>query len=370
MPTKNSISYCDIMLIAGTRPELIKLSELNKQLNFCKTVYVYTGQHFSKNMKDVFFDELESQSDVDLECNTSDVEVIKEKMVKLIVKLKPTIVIVYGDTNSTLAGALAGKDTKTKVIHLESGLRSFDSRMPEERNRILVDKISDYLLCPTAVSKEFLRLEGITKNVFVTGNLIVDVSKKISNHKYPKNFKIDEEYILLTLHRAENADDKFSLKILVKKLNELSKYNIIFPIHPRTKENLKVNNIKIPKNVKIIDPLGYIEFISLLKQAKLILTDSGGIQEEAIILKKPCITLRNTTERWETILRGGNQLFPLMQNNQSLAKVVDEMIRSKIKNQPYGKTVTRRTINVIKKILKECKTEQETKKPIKIPYQR
>jgi len=343
------------MMIAGTRPEVIKLSELEKKINFCESVYVYTGQHFSKNMKDIFFDGLGSKADIDLACNTSDVEVIRKKLVKLILKLKPLIILVYGDTNSTLAGALAGRDTKTKVVHIEAGLRSFDLRMPEEQNRIKVDHISDYLLCPTSLSREFLRFEGIKKHVYVTGNLIVDVSKKFSKINLHEDHNLDKESILLTLHRAENVDDKKSLKILVEKLSELSMYKIIFPIHPRTRKNLKTNNIKIPKNVTIIDPLGYIEFLSLLKQVKLVLTDSGGIQEEAIILNKPCVTLRYTTERWETVLIGGNRLYPLLQNTQSLVSVVEEMIGGKIKNQPYGEFVTRKTVNVIKKIFLDCK---------------
>jgi UDP-N-acetylglucosamine 2-epimerase len=267
---------------------------------------------------------------------------------------------VYGDTNSTLAGALAGRDTKTKIIHLEAGLRSFDLRMPEERNRMMVDKISDYLFCPSTLSREFLRLEGIKNNVFVTGNLIVDVSKKISKVKLRNNRESYKNYILLTLHRAENVDDKDSLKIIMEKLKDVSKYKIIFPVHPRTKKNIKINNIKIPKNVKIIDPLSYIEFLSLLKQAKLILTDSGGIQEEAIILKKPCITLRYTTERWETILVGGNRLFPIISNNHGFAKIVEEMMANKIINQPYGENVTKKTVNKIKKIFNDCKNKKST----------
>lgn len=346
---------CDIMMIAGTRPEVIKLSELNKKLNFCKSVYVYTGQHFSKNMKDIFLEELDSEPDIDLGCNTSNVEIIRKKLVKLILEIKPLILLVYGDTNSTLAGALAAKDTNTELIHIEAGLRSFDLRMPEERNRIKVDQISDYLLCPTTLSREYLRFEGIKKNVFVTGNLIVDVSKKFLNSKLPKDYQFLEEFILLTLHRAENVDDPKSLKILVEKLKEISNHKIIFPIHPRTMKNLKANNIKIPKNVTIIDPVGYVEFLSLINHSKLVLTDSGGVQEESIILGKPCITLRYTTERWETNLMGGNRLFPLLENSENFGIVVEEMLRVKIQNHPYGKFVTRKTVNVIKKILTQCK---------------
>jgi UDP-N-acetylglucosamine 2-epimerase len=162
----------------------------------------------------------------------------------------------------------------------------------------------------------------------------VDVCKKFSKLKLHTKNKRESKYILLTLHRAENADDKDSLRILVNKLKEISNHKIIFPIHPRTKKNLKKHHIKIPKNVKTIDPVGYLEFLRLLRESKLVLTDSGGLQEEAIIFKIPCITLRYTTERWETILCGGNRLYPLLQNNQSFSVVINKMLKAKIKNQP------------------------------------
>jgi UDP-N-acetylglucosamine 2-epimerase len=161
----------------------------------------------------------------------------------------------------------------------------------------------------------------------------------------------NEEFILLTLHRAENVDDVVSLKILAAKLQEISHYKIIFPIHPRTKKNLEFNKIKLPQNVITINPAGYLDFLALLKKTKLVLTDSGGVQEEAIILGKPCITLRNTTERSESILMGANRLYPLMQNNENFGSVVEEMLNAKIHNQPYGESVTTKTVNLIEKIL-------------------
>jgi UDP-N-acetylglucosamine 2-epimerase len=308
-------------------------------------------------MKDIFFDELDSISDVDLCCNTSDIEIIKFKIIDLIYKIKPSLMIVYGDTNSSLAGALAATETKTKLIHIEAGLRSFDMRMPEERNRIKIDRLADYLFCPTTLSREYLRFEGIQENVFVTGNLIVDVCQKFARLDLKARNNFDEDFILLTLHRAENVDDVNALKILAIRLKEISHHKIVFPIHPRTKKNLEVNKIELPQNVMTIDPVGYLDFLSLLKKTKLVLTDSGGVQEEAIILGKPCITLRHTTERSESILMGSNRLYPLMQNNENFTSVVEEMLNTEIYSQPYGDSVTVKVVNIIEKILVQPSTK-------------
>lgn len=346
-----SSKKCDILTLAGTRPEVIKLSELVRQFNCGKHVYAYTGQHYSENMKDIFFDELDSKADIDLRCNTSEIGIIQDRVTELISAIKPSLLIVYGDTNSSLAGALAARDTKTKLVHIEAGLRSFDMRMPEERNRIKIDQLSDYLFCPTTLSREYLHFEGIDKNVFVTGNLIVDVCQKFASLSSRISDDFNEGFLLLTLHRAENVDDINSLKILAGKLNEISHHKIVFPIHPRTKKNLIVNNIRLPENVMTIDPVGYLDFLALLKRARLVLTDSGGVQEEAVILKKPCITLRHTTERWETVLMGANRLYPLLQNNENFASAVEEMMSIKIQNHPYGESVTAKTLSTLNEIL-------------------
>lgn len=347
--------HCDLMTIAGTRPEVIKLSEFVKNFADRKHVYVYTGQHFSANLSDIFFSELGSTSDINIDCRSSDVSEMTARLGRLFKELKPLLVVVYGDTNSTLAGALAAKDNRIPIAHIEAGLRSFDLRMPEERNRIKVDRISDYLLCPTSLSTEFLKLEGILHGVEVTGNLIVDVCKKFSNRHCNPSIDLPvnvDDFILLTLHRAETVDDRATLGLV---LNELSKVenDIVFPIHPRTRKNLALFDIALPKNVWPIEPQGYLNFLSLLTRCKLIMTDSGGVQEEASILGKPCVTLRHTTERWETILTGANRLFPLIHGDQqeSLKPVIEEMISRKISQHPYGENVTDRTVESIKKIL-------------------
>lgn len=348
-----SSKICEILTLAGTRPEVIKLSEFVRQFDYDGHVYAYTGQHYSENMKDIFFNELDSKADLDLKCNTSDVEILREKIAELISLLRPSLVIVYGDTNSSLAGALAARDAKTRLLHIEAGLRSFDMRMPEEKNRIKIDQLSNYLFCPTTLSREYLQFEGIKENVFVTGNLIVDVCKKFADIDLKERTDLPEDFLLLTVHRAENVDDLGSLKILIAKLKEISYHKIIFPIHPRTRKNLLENNISLPENVTTIDPVGYLDFLSLLKKSKLVLTDSGGVQEEAAILKKPCITLRHTTERWETVLMRSNRLYPLFQNNENFASAVEDMLNIKIQNHPYGESVTAKTISTIKEILLE-----------------
>ena len=342
----------DIVTIAGNRPEIIKLSELVKALSHnYNNAFVYSGQHYSSNMKDVFLDELDVKFDYDLRANTSVVGILRYNIRRLLKDIQPSYVIVYGDTNTTLAGALAAIDEKCKLIHIEAGLRSFDMKMSEERNRIRIDALSDYLFAPTELAKTFLGYENIKDNVYVTGNLIVDVCRKSSLYtKFKYQESLPNKFLLLTLHRAENVDDPSTLSALKKYLSEV-KYNIIFPIHPRTRNNLIEYNIHLPNNVILVEPVAYLEFLYLLKNCMLVLTDSGGVQEEALILEKPCITLRNSTERWETLLLRANRLFPLSGNYNgeyfSLSNVIEEILKSRIigGNNPYGENVT---VNMVK----------------------
>jgi UDP-N-acetylglucosamine 2-epimerase (non-hydrolysing) len=356
LPGNNKL---EIVTIAGNRPEIIKLAELVKLLE-CNysNAFVYTGQHFSHNMKDVFFEELEVKFDYDLESNTSDVSVLRENIRELLEKTRPSYVIVYGDTNSTLAGALAAKDVNCKLFHIEAGLRCFDLSKPEERNRIHVDSISDYYLPPTELSKLFLKYENVPDDqIFVTGNLIVDVCKKyyqaIEGKTKAMQHKFPIDYILLTLHRPALVDDPRMLRILSQFLSRVN-YKIIFPVHPRTRNSFAKYGITMPQNVTLIDAQGYSDFLALLKDSMMVLTDSGGVQEESIILKKPCITLNNTTERQETILLKANRLFyPLDGDGHetSINDVIDEMIHTKITINPYGENVTSKAYNVISNII-------------------
>lgn len=341
----------DIITIAGTRPEIIKLSELVQLLDgWNNHALLYTGQHYSDNMKSVFFDELKIKPDYDLRCDTSDVGKLKEKMVEFMMQSKPEYVLVYGDTNSSLAGALAAKEVGSTIVHIEAGLRCFDQSVPEERARIHIDALSDYLFPPTELAKTFLKYEQIEEKVFVTGNLVVDVCKRLAKLADDHvGQDLPSEYLLLTMHRQENVDDPNRLEMLVKHLADIH-HKIVFPIHPRTKANLAKYGISLPPNILAIEPAGYLEFMHLLKNCRLVMTDSGGVQEEAIVLKRPCITLRHVSERWETLLLKANMLFPLYRHD-SLSDIVESMLGLKIDCNPYGENVARTMLALIKEIV-------------------
>ncbi len=340
----------EIVTIAGTRPEIIKLSELVQLLSgWDNHALLYTGQHYSDNMKSIFFDELNIKPDYDLRCDTSDVGKLKEKMVEFLRQVRPPYVLVYGDTNSSLAGALAAKEVGSTLVHIEAGLRCFDLNVPEEKARIQIDSMSNYLFPPTELAKTFLKYEQIEDNVFVTGNLVVDVCRRLAKIADEQGRKdLPSEYLLLTMHRQENVDEPARLELLVKHLAGI-KHKIVFPIHPRTKNSLAKYGISLPPNVMAIEPAGYLEFLYLLKNCKLVMTDSGGVQEEAIVLKRPCITLRHVSERWETLLLKANVLFPLYRRD-SLSDVVDTMLATKIDRNPYGEDVAKTMLALIKEI--------------------
>jgi UDP-N-acetylglucosamine 2-epimerase (non-hydrolysing) len=284
--------------------------------------------------------------------DTSNISVLRENTHLLFQKIRPTNVIVYGDTNSTVAGALAAEDCGCRLFHIEAGLRCFDISKPEERNRILVDEISDYYLAPTDLSKLYLRYENVEdERIFVTGNLITDVCRKFSSTLTDSQRRSDlpTDYILLTLHGPALVDHRDMLKRLSVFLSNVN-YNIVFPIHPRTRNSLERYNIALPANVKVIDAVGYSEFLSLLKGALIVLTDSEGLQEESIILKKPCITLNNTTERQETILLKANRPYHSLdgpEQESSINDVIAEMLNVKIGMNPYGEDVTIKAYNAI-----------------------
>lgn len=349
-----------ISTIAGTRPEIVKLSQLIPLLDgICNHHFLYTDQHYSQNMKEIFFQELLiREPDCSLSADSSDYDKLNELIYSQLEKIKPDYVIVYGDTNSTVAGAKAGKAIGSKIIHLEAGLRSFDNSMIEERNRRLVDRISDYYFSPTQLSKYFLENEGYDpKNIFVTGNLIVDACLTYLPIALRRRNNYEKPFLLLTVHRQENVDKQQALEKLVKIFSNLNLNGdrILFPIHPRTRKNLIEFNYKLPPHIETVDPLGYLDFLAALYNCDLVLTDSGGVQEEAITLGKPCITLRRNTERWETLSLGANVLHPL-DSELDLSSVIDEMksnsLRIKSIKNPYGeKGVTKRTVEIIKHLI-------------------
>jgi UDP-N-acetylglucosamine 2-epimerase (non-hydrolysing) len=315
-----------ICIVLGTRPEIIKFSPIIRECIKIGQEFsiIHTGQHYSYNMDRVFFEQLElPAADCNLEIGSGTHAEQTGKMLisieRILLRQKPQVVLVEGDTNTVLAGALAATKLGIKVGHVEAGLRSYDRQMPEETNRILADHCSDLLFAPTAKAREILLNEGIPKQkIFVTGNTIVDAvtqNIKIAN-KTTKTRTLQElglkprTYFAVTVHRQENVDNPNRLRGIVKGLERLQRdtgYPIVCPIHPRTKKNLKKLRLQ-PKEITTINPLDYLSFLWLESNAKLVLTDSGGVQEETCTLNVPCVTLRDNTERPETLEVGSNVL--------------------------------------------------------------
>lgn len=314
-----------IIYIGGARPNFIKISSLieeTRKWKKIKLVLVHTGQHYDFEMSKIFFEELKiPKPDYNLGVgsgsHTIQTAKIMERLEPILLKEKPRLVIVVGDVNSTLAGALVAAKLHIPVAHIEAGLRSFDKRMPEEINRLLTDHIADYLFTTESSAVQNLLKEGIErKKIFFVGNLMIDtlLKSKVRSQKSKTLEKLwlkKKEYGVLTLHRPENVDNKNILKEILEAIEEIQKkIKIIWPIHPRARKQLKKFNlfdkIKEMKNLVLIKPLGYLEMLSLNSQAKFVLTDSGGIQEETTVLGIPCLTLRENTERPITVTKGTN----------------------------------------------------------------
>jgi UDP-N-acetylglucosamine 2-epimerase (non-hydrolysing) len=342
-----------IAAVLGTRPEIVKMAPIIKELEKRDIGYfvIHTGQHYSYNLDKVFFENFELEKpkyNLEIGSGTHGQQTgkIMKRIETVLINEKPEITLVEGDTNTVLASALAASKLHIKVGHVEAGLRSFWRGMPEEINRVLTDHISDLLFAPTEIARKNLVNEGITTGVYVVGNTIVD-SLKFTSQKLTK---IEKDFILLTLHREENADDPKKLENIIKGAELISEYfdtPIIYPIHPRTEKNLKKFGIKPNKErIKLIDPLDYFTFLSYLKSCRFVLTDSGGIQEEACVLNVPCITLRENTERPETIDIGANILA-----GSNPEKILESAIKmSKINKKwenPYGEDVGRKIVDIL-----------------------
>ena len=308
-----------ILTVIGARPQFIKAAAVSraiKKSNDIKEIIVHTGQHFDKNMSDIFFEEMSiPRPDFNLEINSLSHGAMTGRMLegleKTILDEKPDFVLVYGDTNSTIAGALAAKKLHTKVAHVEAGLRSFNMDMPEEINRILTDRISDILFCPTDTAVKNLKNEGFDNfpsKIIKNGDVMYDAALfyKIKARKPEVN--LPDKFILATVHRQENTDDIDRLQNIFKALETISgETPVVLPIHPRTRKKLESANIT-PANIMLIDPVGYLEMIWLITHSELIMTDSGGLQKEAFFFEKPCITLRDETEWVELVDNGFNIL--------------------------------------------------------------
>jgi len=301
-----------ILTILGARPQFIKAGSVSREIakyDEIEEVIVHTGQHFDANMSDIFFNEMQiPKPDYNLNINGLSHGAMTgqmlEKIEEVLVKENPDFVMVYGDTNSTLAGALAASKLHIKVAHIEAGLRSFNMRMPEEVNRILTDRISNMLFCPTETAGQNLKNEGYDNfdcKIIKSGDVMQDGAMFYKDLASKPDLDIEDNYILCTIHRAENTDDEKRLKDIFEALDEIAKEKqVILPLHPRTKkiiENLELNI----ENLTIIEPVGYLEMVWLIDNCDMVMTDSGGLQKEAFFFEKPCITLRDETEWVELV---------------------------------------------------------------------
>lgn len=308
-----------ILTVLGARPQFIKAAAFSRAIadyDDVEEIIVHTGQHYDQNMSDIFFEEmniprpkylLQTGGKMHGEMTGQQLE----KIEKILLNEQPDLVLVYGDTNSTLAGALAAVKLHIPVAHIEAGLRSFNKKMPEEINRILTDQISDYLFVPSIEAKKNLLNEGISdEKIFVVGDIMYDVSlyykEKMVKPKWFDDLKL-AKFILCTIHRAENTDDINKLSAIFRGL-AAAKKDIILPLHPRTVNKIKEYNLNIAKNIHIVEPVGYLEMVWLEANTDLIVTDSGGVQKEAYFHGKYCITLREETEWTELVDQGFNTL--------------------------------------------------------------
>ena len=303
-----------VLTVVGNRPQFVKAAAVSSRLRSAATeILVHTGQHYDDELSRVFFDELalprpEHRLDLGGGTNTAQTARMLVELAPLLVAEAPDVVLVYGDTNSTLAGALAAAQAGVPVAHVEAGMRSYDRRMPEELNRVLTDHASSLLLCSSQASAETLRAERVVGEVVVVGDVMVDVFELLA----PRADRSTTErlgvpsgpYLLATAHRAGNVDDRSRLRALVDVLTGMP-WPVVLPLHPRTRARLEAADLMgALDGVVLAPPLGYLEFTGLLLGARAVLTDSGGVQKEAYLAGVPCITLRDTTEWRETVVRG------------------------------------------------------------------
>lgn len=343
-----------VCVLVGTRPSMIKMNPIINALKKRKIpcFVIHAGQHYSYNMDQVFFEDL-TMSAPDYKLSTvKDYKLHGEQTAQMLsgieqilLKEKPKLIFVCGDANFNLAGALAARKLGIKVAHVESGLRSNDWRMPEEHNRVMIDHISEYLFAPSEQAKENLVKDNVKGKIFVVGSTVVDAvihnSKRASQTSTileELNLK-EDKYFLLTLHREENVDFKDTLKNIIMGLclvkQAYPNHEIVFPIHPRTADRLGKLGLEIECNVRLIEPVGYLDFLQLIKNARLVLTDSGGVQEESCILRTPCITIRENTEWIETVNVGSNIVVGTKADN--ILDGVHTMIsRERNWNNPFG----------------------------------
>lgn len=319
-----------VLTIVGARPQFVKAAAVSRELRRTHTeILVHTGQHYDYRMSGIFFDGLDlPPADLNLGVGSGSHGAQTGAMLKGIEEVlmteRPDWLLVYGDTNSTLAGALAASKLSVPVAHVEAGLRSFNRSMPEEINRILADHVSNLLLCPSQTAVDNLAAEGIVNDVHLVGDVMLDVlnwarprAKEIAPDVLKRLGAVQQSYLLATVHRSENTDNPARLSRLLEAFNRINE-PIIFPIHPRARKVLTASDIRLGPHVQLIDPVGYVEMVALAGAARRILTDSGGLQKEAYWLGIPCITLRDETEWVETVSAGWNTL-----TGSTAASIVD-----------------------------------------------
>lgn len=354
-----------IISIVGARPQFIKCKPLSKELRkYFNEIILHTGQHYDDNMSKIFFEQLQIPApNYNLGIGSGLQGEQTGKMLigieKVLIKEKPDLVIVYGDTNSTLAGALAAAKLNIKLAHIEAGLRSFNRSMPEEHNRIVADHLSDFLFVPSREGMKNLKREGLIKKAFLVGDIMYDAvlqnieiaSKKSQILSSLKLFP--NEYYLCTIHRASNTDKRENLKNILEALSELDK-KVIFPIHPRTKKFIKKYNLKYNKNiVNIIEPVGYLDMLVLTKNCFKVLTDSGGLQKEAFYLGKEVVVLREESE-WKELVEMGVSFLAGVDKNKIIKYAKKPVVLNKIKKSfPYGRGDTaKKILEILRNVLK------------------
>ena len=309
-----------VLSIIGARPQFIKAAAVSRVLReHHREVLIHTGQHYDYEMSGIFFDGLELPCpDANLEVGSGTHGAQTAAMLKgiedVVLAESPNYMLIYGDTNSTLAGALAASKLSVPVAHVEAGLRSFNRRMPEESNRVVADHLSELLLCPSETAVQNLAHEGITRGVYLVGDVMLDVMNWARQQLAAKPPTILEDldlangrYLLATVHRSENTDDLARLSQILQAFNSLDE-PVVFPVHPRARKIIAKAGCKVEPHVRVIDPVGYMDMVALTSSARLVLTDSGGLQKEAYWLGIPCITMRDETEWLETVTSGWNTL--------------------------------------------------------------
>ena len=313
-----------VLTVVGNRPQFVKAAAVSHRLRERATeVLVHTGQHHDDDLSGVFFDELglprpEHRLDLGGGTNTAQTARMLDALEGLVRDEAPDAVLVYGDTNSTLAGALAAAQARVPVAHVEAGMRSFDRSMPEELNRVLTDHASDLLLCPSDVAMANLAAEGLGERARMVGDVMVDVFDLVAPRARERRSALEAagvsggDYALVTAHRAGNVDDPQRLAALVALLEQVP-YPVVAPLHPRTRTRLEAAGLldRLMERVTVLPPVGYLDFTALLLHARVVLTDSGGVQKEAYLAGVPCVTLRDTTEWVETVESGWNVLAGL-----------------------------------------------------------